>query len=576
MHKLILQLLLAIAMVLSVYARHSGMPVWVFWPIYLATVIVTYFIVKDGKNYQKTLSISILVVAITAIQFAALPESYFLASDDVFEAEFSQSIVDKGVWDPTQGSGFADTYYGYSPTLHIITATVSTVTGMDAYWVVKYFLPVVFRLMMALMILLILKELDGKVAYLATFIFVGCAGFAFISITRRTMAGIFVLYAIYALLKSDKPKWTLLFFIFSALVVLSNRTISMYFMFFLAGAWGFSLVMRFFKVKVFKDIFFKLIVYVGIFIVMQLLTRHIFFHSDGSYVEKIYSIVSILSVDMLFSGAGGKGGIDIYHRWETLLIYASQALYLGLAGLAFLGYLFKFLKRTDHYKFFVLFFSLVGFAVYGVTPVLMVTEYDIAVMIILWLFCVPVSLFFAYFIGNMKGIWKPVALLLVLVIFSGSILMGIYTPRLINRMPNEDVVIGAADGRSKTLGLAKSAEWLHDRHPDSTVFGDEDVFETYSGFYRFDVNFYLNYLETIYLGDYPEVFKEKKDIEFGSYTHTLYKAPVDYIVINLAIPRNQHMMLGSVPFENINKIDVVYDKIYCNDDIYIYSGDSFA
>jgi len=574
---LVLQLLLGSALVFFIVARSKGFPVLLFWPIFWGLTVVTFLIIRNNIKGFRTLAIIVYVLAMCGVYLAAVPSPYQMTSDGIFEAQFAATIVEGGIWNPEAGSGLAENYYGYTPVLHILTAFMSIATGLSSYVIVKYFLFVIYKLVIVMLVFLIIKELfSERLSLLATFIFAASAGFNFIVATRRSTGSIFLLLALYALIKAKDvdrgSAWNMLFYVFSAGIVLSNRTIAMYFLVFLFGAWIFSILIRPLGPRVFPKIFPRMLIFSIMFFLWYLFTIRIYLVQDASYIVRIYDLIKDFSFDSILSGTSKN--VNIYRNYETFILYLSQLVFLLVGFLGLLVFLLRlFTKRYTH-RYMLLYLAFFGFCMYAATPFLMFTEFDVAVSVMIWFFTIPVSIFFALFLArNLSQGWGAVfAVSLILLVFTGGILMGIYTPRMVNRGPTQDLVVGP-DLRTKNLGLYQSVLWLEKKDKQATLLGDFDVFEAFSGFSDFAVNSYVNNQETMYFSADPIILKEKLDFEFGSYRHTLKRRPLNYLAFNnLLVSAPNDAFASTIPGAREQELDsmIFLDKTYANDDIILY------
>ena len=236
----------------------------------------------------------------------------------------------------------------------------------------------------------------------------------------------------------------------------------------------------------------------------------------------------------------------------------------------------KFTKN----EYFLLYLALYGFVLYIISFLFMKTQFDVAIIIFLWFFCIPISIFAIYFLEVVvkKIIWRKLYMiclaLIILFLYTGSLMMGVYTPRVTNREADEDVVV-EIDDRAKTEELLYSAKWL-DENSDgrSNLMGGLDVYEIYSGFFEFNVNFYPHWLRKLYSGNASRIIElTAKNIEFGVYKHTFHFDKLDYFIIDKAFSKYRSKAFPSrIDFSNteiLNQIPLL-DKTYSNDEVYIY------
>jgi hypothetical protein len=584
------QILLSIVMLQYIYARSGGLSTQLFWPLLWAMVIINVAILFTLSDDMKMASIIVMSVTLTAVPLAALPQLYIVGRDDVFEAQYGQIIARNGAWDPHLGAGFAEDYYGYNPAIHFIIAFNSLLTGIDAHILTKYLLFILIRLMLVLLVFLISRELIGNkmnIVWFSSLIFVGCAGLAFIGISRRTMASVAMLVMIYAMLRHERTgekKWVLAWLLFAPLLVIANHTIAYYFMAFMAAlvVYAFIVPKVFSKIKFKQPLSWKLVYYTICFLVWELINSALL-HKDLAYIWQIKETVTGLFAAHAIKATATASDVSlsVYHSYELFVIFAVQAIFLLLAGIGFLIFaksVWKGKKVFQHDPY-MSFFAIVGLIMYVVCSILMRTELDVAAIVILWFFSVPICILVAYFLEEVQK-WKKTihfiyVVFVMLLLFTGSLLMGMYTPRLTNRAPLEDIVIGS-DMRSKTQELFASGKWLAENRQGNTVLGDTDVYEVYGGFYLFDVNSYDTNVHKLYQGDDKTMrsLVLRDNIVVGSYKHTRRNESVDYMIINKAFSRYYSRSFGApieVKTDTLDSIELI-DKVYDNRDVMIYKS----
>jgi len=206
---------------------------------------------------------------------------------------------------------------------------------------------------------------------------------------------------------------------------------------------------------------------------------------------------------------------------------------------------------------------------------------DVAVTIFLWFFCIPISVFIAYYLESIfkkkvpKTYYTLCLTTILLVFFTGTLLMGIYTPRITNRAPKEDIVI-ELDSRSKTKELYYAGIWLAENSEnDDKLLGDMNVYEIFSGFFKYDVNMYPSLVKQLYLGNADDILDMIywEDFEFGIAEHTHHYDKLHYFIINNAFLNYYSCLFGKpISSDNLNKFNEIplLDKVYNNDEIQIY------
>lgn len=600
---LFIQISLILIFVLYLFLRANGAPVYLFWPIFWSIIIVSILgIIKLSEGYKISLLI-LLEICLSLILIVSAPNIFQMDRDTYFESQYASTIVKQGLWNPTLGVGFAENYYGYNPVLHFILAFSSLTTGLTTYALSKYVYFVLLRLILVLLVFLlisaIIKKEKQRIAYLATFIFIASSGMAFITISRRFIAGVFMLLAIYTILKtksgSDAKVWNILFYIFSAIVVIGNHTIAYLLLIFLTGVWIFGIAA---KTKILKRLFlnedldkeypnvlFKLIYFFIIFFSWEIFVSTFLLNNDISYILRIIKLISDgYGVKLLFMAQGATPATFIYHSYEIFAVYLYQILFLllGIAGFIFFAINLRLKPHLDitENKGVLLFFGIFSIIMYVLASFLMRTELDMAAYSFLWFFCISLSIFIAYFLDLVytktnKHIFLILAILISILFYTGHIFMGIYTPRLTNRALDEDIVIGM-DVRSQSPELYYSAVWSNNNiDKNSKIIGDINIFEVYSGMFEFDVSTDEYQQKQIYNGSIFQLNEllESSNVYFGSYEHTVHYDAVDYLIINNRFFNNFNYLFGEpVDPQKSEKFDKTpsMDKIYDNKGITIY------
>lgn len=559
----VIQFLLALVLIIYLIGKDK-LPVILFWIIYFLLIFTSYQIILKSSNKYKIAALFILVLSMAFIYSIPHFGIHYLTSDDVFEAQFAQTIVETGKFNPEAGSGFSEEYYGYNPTLHFIMALASYITGLSCYRLVIFFL-ILFKITYVALFYLIASKLlhRKKDVFIATFIFISTAGFSFLSVTRRVMAGVFVLLLFFLLIRSKKPNYIFhytMFSLVSVLLVMSNYSVSLYFIAFLAGALAFTYILRFFPgKKEFPKIWPRLIIIAAIFIFWELMFLDIYTGIYGEYLNQIFE----------FAGNFSSGTPDIYRWYETFAIYFSQLVFLVVS---FSGLTYLFYSKLKNYEwgkndFFLLYASIFGLFFYIITALILPTRWDVAIAFIFWFFQLPLAILAGHMIGktNMKryGIYFSSAIIIIL--FAGAMLTGLHNPRYTNRMPDEDIVLGD-DIRGKTPGLLYAAQWVKS-HNINYIIADRDTFEALSGLAGANVNMYSDNVEALYTNN--EIFA-RPYFEFGQYPHTRKLMKAEYFAINKAFAKHPNNVgnfrLDLSRFDNNSDLD----KVYSNEQIIIY------
>ena len=596
---LLLQFMLILVVLLLVYLRSFGGSVWVFWPTIMLVIIITVIGVFNTAKPHPLIFIISLEICLSLIYVLAAPYTYQLDRDIYFESEYASTIVREGMWDPTLGVGFAENYYGYNPLLHFMLAISSVITGLTTFALSKYIYFVVLRVLLMLSVFLLISEIVKKeqVQYLAMLVFTASSGMAFVQISRRLTASIFLVLSLYALIKAktDNKKWVILFYIFSIFVVIGNHSLSFLLLLILGSVWLFSLLM---KIRLFKQYFpnreglswypatlIPFIYFVVIFYLWEALVAVVLLHNDMGYLRILGELIyGGYGVQLLFQPKGELPAIFIYRSYETIIIYLYHAVFFITANVGFL--IFAFRSRLAHHeliktKNLLLFFGIFSSIMYIVAFTLLRTSLDSAAYTFLWFFCFPLSIFFAYLVHRIcagrckKSLLIGIVAFLLLFLFTGYLFSGIYTPRLTNRDSYKDIVLGI-DIRARTPAYYSAAAWLYSHAPNnSTVIGDITAFEIFSGYFEFEVSTDEYKTKLIYNGSLNDLNFAILDNQtfFGSYRHTFYYSPVDYIVINKRYYTTANYLFGyPVAQEKAERFmqTAIIDKVYDNGDIELY------
>ncbi|NOZ80431.1 MAG: hypothetical protein GXP63_02060 [DPANN group archaeon] len=592
------QILLAVITLMSVLGREAGLPRGLFWASVWILVISTFILIHRQPKPVKIGALIVLALTISLIHTAALPQPWQLGRDGYFETQYADLLAKGGIWDPTLGTGFAEDYYGHNPGVHMVMAGLSLTTGIDIFLLSKYVLFALFRLLLVGFAYLVIDALLGRereeVTFLATLIFIGSAGLAFVGVSRRTMGAFFALLALYALINYTKEptraRWHILFGVFGTLLVISDHTSSYFFLSFLLGYWLYSLFVntllrRRMERRLPTPLFF-LIFFTGILFVWEVYVSKVLIMTDISYIDKLMGIVA--SGFGLGSSAGVSAALPhSYYLWEIIMVYAAQVIFVLLGGIGFLTMLTLSLmkrrrgKKLDPTAVLFIYFAVFGFIMYLISSLFIVTGLTVAGNILLWFYGIPIAMLMAMFLrGNIRKLFSgklylPLVSIILVLLFTGSLFMGIYTPRVVNRIGDDGLVLGD-DPRARTGELVSAGRWLRGFDGRrAKILGDTEVFEIFSGMYRFDVNNYPAWLVPLYTGDDQDlrdmVFRTHT---FGTYEHVFTRSRLDYIVINdeyLRYP--SELFKGKLENNTLGRYDrsPFFDRLYDNGQMTIYA-----
>jgi hypothetical protein len=609
----IMQVLLVVILLLYIPLRNLGAPVFIFWPIFFSIIITSLIIVLKCNKTYKIISILVLELCLSLIFIVSLPNISQMNRDVYFESEYASTIIKNGAWNPKLGSGFAENYYGYNPALHFVLAFSSITTGLTTYALSKYFFFIILRLALVISVYLLLSEFfkakrkeNEKIIFLAMFIFIASTGMAFIEVSRRLIAGIFMVLALWALLRAktetEKKKrmvWNGLFYLFSIIVVIGNHSIAYLFLILLIAIWIFGIIA---KLRIFRkwnekneeignypDVMPELMYFLVIFYLWQAFVSMTLLDNDLNYISNIMQILSDgYGVKLIFNVKGANTATFIYHAYETVIMYSYHLLFISLCILGYLFFVAKLtskkadIERKIDNKFILLLLGSISMIMYMVSFALMRTQLDSAAYTFLWFFCAILSIFIAYFINGFigqkipKALYYGIIVVISLLVYTGYVFTGIYTPRITNRALNEGVVIGY-DIRSQSDEIYYSASWLDKNSEERKIIGDVNVFEVYSGMFDFDVSSDDYKLKAMYNGTLLELNYMLYDNRtyFGSYKHTEHYGKLDYLILNNNFFIYKNYMFGEpLNISKSEKLDEseLIDKVYSNRKIIIYKN----
>ena len=592
-----------------------------------------------------------------SIPLLSLPEVFHTGKDAIFESQYASIIIREQRWNPSQGTGLAENYYGHNPILHFVLAFLSLTTGLSPFFITKYIFVIILRVAFVLAAYLLISTITNKknnaFAYFATIIFMGGTRLMFMNVSRRFIAALFMILALYVIFKSqESPKkiWTVLFFFFSTLIIISDHSITYMFMIILFGmllisklpniigniefianrnplkkTWiilflisliaviatlqpiFFAIILillvlllitqlrdlvhdiKFFRIHPVKipDIFLKFSFVIVMWAVWNLIITKVLVKVDQSYMESLLRyIYSGKVADFLF-GAGLTQGasVNINYVYENLIIYSSQFIFLILVAIGLFLFI-KYLNDRKESKLVVvasanrallMYLTMFSFIMYVLVGVLMLTSWAVIPQVSLWFFSLPISIFTAYslYLFREKFFNKKFAsviiLLTMLLLYTGGLLLG-HVPTIVNRAPNEDIVVEFADSKNQQLYV--SGLWLkNNSKTDSVVLGGPAVFDIYSGFFEFEV-VTNDYARDFYLlggAEYVNYFLQESHL-FGYYRHTAKNHTIDYVVINNQLFEHPSFLVGDPLDPSIKKnFDKAHlDKTYDNQGIQIY------
>ena len=583
----LLQILLLSLTILYMLLKRNSAPGFLFWILMLVNItLVCYLIFYYRQN--SIIFLGLFAITIGIIPIAYLNEVFYLEKDAIFESQLSNLIIRNTKLDPTLGKGFAENYYGYNPLLHVTLANLSLISGLDPFTLSKYLLPLIFRIILLILVFLITRELtsDNLIAGITSLLVIISPAFIPISVSRRTMAQIFLLVSLLFMIrytKKSKLEYEVLFLISSIFIIISDHTTSYLFLLILLSSLLFSFILKIFLVKynanIFKGLLLNFVIFLFLFILWEVLYANVLFTTEAGYISDIIDFIK-RDVD-ISSIAGtpvfGPSAVHINYAYETFLSYFSQFIFLGLSFIGLIYFVFRYYNKFNfHERKILLFLIMFSFTGYFFAGILLRTRLGVFSTTILWFFTIPLSIALAflvkYLINSPKKFYNISICIIFLIMFLGSLLIG-FTPSIVNRNFDEDIVLG--EPRSRNLEIFKSGAWLQKQTPKGFIVGDPTIFDVYSGFYEFDVSTDFE-TKNIYLSSSDELGDILSDrLSFGNYKHTITKNKIDYLIINRGVFQYPSFLFNEAldveynyKFENSKALN----KIYQNNIVSIYEN----
>ncbi len=595
---ILLQLIVATLILVFLGLNQQADAGILFWPAYLAVVIFTFLIVAGRDPKYALISLIILDLFIALVFQVRYPEIYHVDRDSGFEAQYAQGIIDSGRWDPSSGVGYSKDYYGYTPMLHFIMVMISELTGLSAYFISKYILIYILRIAAIVLVYLIYRELvkkgHDKIALFALLIYLISPRLRIVYISRRFMASIFVMLFLYGLLKSYGKKQAGIGLVLAALssvfIVTSDHSISIMFLLFML-VWTLSAPI--FQIWVQRKVDKKqnlinilvLAVYSAAFFIYRVVVTPSMFAADQKYIQEFLDFVSSFNpIASLFSTQSfGTSSTYVYSKVQTYLAYASQLVIAGLAGLAILYILIKFMRRYNEmgnvlrHKPFIMYFSIFGLVSYALLLLLARTDLTDFYMVFIWFSLLPVCFMISLMALRVKlilaktDISRVFLLGFVLIVYIGGFFIT-YHPDVID--PDKQMVMEFIEYKNDQL--YGSADWLASHAEDDiSVLGDKSVFDIYAGMHSIEV--FPDYETRQAVIGSAEQLRDKyvEGTVWMPRSYDVERHRVDYFIVNTDIARLPSFLFGdAVSFMLLDKFDdeEYLARIYDDGKVWIYDN----
>ncbi|MFH1510534.1 MAG: hypothetical protein ABIF10_02490 [Candidatus Woesearchaeota archaeon] len=548
------------ALLLAAATQHFNTEI-VFWLLYIAIVsVLSIIVLKSGK--YRLLSIVLFDVFLFLLYTLQYPAAYQVDRDTVFETQYAEILADTGVWDATAGTGYAENYYGHNPAVHFVLAVVSLSTGISTPWLAKIHLMILFRiafLLLAFRIMQILAKNDN-IAYASLLVYLISPRLRILYMSRRLMAALMILFAIYCLLQYREKRhraFTVLFAVFSLLVIVSDHTLALVYGIFLFGLAAFYWLLLPMGKAVYGEAAKFSMYFLAYAIFWTIWSMNgVTVMSDMAYLQGILNLV-----------VGATSATPShYTALQLSLMYISQIILVFVS----IGYAaMLFLKKKLLKDRFLAYFTLFSLPLFGASLYLMSTEWVVLSNVLIWFCLIPVSYLTGLFVCRLKRVTLAMAALML--IFCGGILLN-YQPHVLFKTANPMLV---ELPEYKNDRIIESAEFLKSyANEGAAVVADRSLYDIYSGYYGFTVT-PQDVARLVLQSDAEELEKRflTRPVYFGAYKHTSEYLIPEFIAVNRDLLRNAsyNIRVSQESLEKFEKTKML-KKIFDNGKIVIYEN----
>jgi hypothetical protein len=424
--------------------------------------------------------IVLLVASVVLVGILLYPYPFQLGDYDIyFDVNFAQTIVDKGRWDPTQGSGFAANYYGYYPSLHLTFSNLAIVTGLPVLPVFKYVAPLVLSLTMFAAAYFMFKRcFSDRNAALATLIYVSSLGFMAMYPSRRATALILGTLIIALLFSEPKIFGRGRTKVVTAVILSGSMVLSDHFMalVILVSAASALLILRTSRSQLpigsVVVVLMGAVTYSGwmLFLASSVLGRDV--RDYGSF------FMSLFSSQILARSPSSLYG---YTALESALVLLSWGV-LGLLALVGVSLLIREPEKKNWRVW-----GLIGLVMFGVSSMGSVNPLaSVGSITLSWFSTILLSALASLTIVKLvarlpRRLGKIIPLFLLTIIFSGAMLSA-YSARTLDRSPGQDCMV--EEIRQYSFEQYALGKWIEIRSgPSSSVLGDRGSYVLLSGLF---------------------------------------------------------------------------------------------
>jgi hypothetical protein len=593
---IMLEILAGMFFVFAIILRRYDQPFFLGW-VGLGFLILTAVLIGMQVKNEKSLVFSILAVELFLTLFMALsfPNIINLSSDELFETHFASTIIENRAINPQDGVGFAANYYGYTPILHTNLAVMSLLSGISPFVLSKFIFIIFLRLVFVLLAYILIRRLlyfvsDRRVAYFAALVFLASPRLFIMRISRRLMGAIFLLLSLYALIQvldsGQKKYWSALLAVFSVSLIFSDHSQSVLFWLLLAGLLGYTFFLLIVNMR--ESAFIKTITLLVFFVfyTVSLITWYTSFavpvmEVDQNYLRLFAEYISgtpALDVAERF----GASAFHIYSLPQRLLAYMSLATFAVAALIGTIVFISKNPSRNYISNLLETFFRydrlsvlkfliIAGLAFFAVVAVLVFTPWFYLADVSFWLFSIPLSILFAFFISALiNAIKKRAAFLIisaiVLFIFAGGF-FAVFSPPMLSRAGIHAVEF--AESRQPILLV--SGRWLSSQPDADFVIGDRTIFDVYTSFFGLNVMDNEGYIHSMYQANQSQLYNM---LWVEDYRYNGETGRFSYVVVNNNLVSNPSLLLRGETLDpgQIGNFNSVYylDSLYSDGTIIVY------
>jgi hypothetical protein len=514
--------------------------------------------------------------------------------DSGFETQYTELLMKNRFWNPHMGTGYAEDYYGYNPSIHFTMGFLSLISDVSVQVIAKYFFLAFMKTAILILTFLIVGKIFSQkyhyLSYIAIFIYLITPRLRVLTISRRLLGVFFLLLALYSLMNilEKKKQWHLIYLLSQTMIVISDHSMAMFYLIFLICGTMFYVCYNFIlglirlnksKEHALSSLFAKSAsLYLVIYIVTDLvlfLGKHT--RTNLTYLKSISSY--IFDASRLVSKPTGLAAVKspfVYNMSESFAIYFSQIIILVIAGaiISYLIYgLFKNIISAKEYfsnpGFFIYFMSFCGIG-YILTLALAMTKWATFTNVFSWFPLIGISTLLAIFIASkrfffMEGnVFFALKIILICLIYLGGLLTN-YHPTVLYPKSDSTMVIEFMEYKNQRV--YGSARWLQENDPNATIIGDKSVFDIYGGYFNYD-SALSEYSRIMYLS--PKEDYERKFLRWpvwvGSYEQTMRRQKIDYIILNDDVYHLPSYLMGepldqryNAKFDSSNKTSKIYD-----------------